>query len=465
MTSRLEELRARFAAHKAALGRHDPLAFSRLVGFEPDPWQAAMLQDDARRLLVCCTRQAGKSTAASVLVAFRAVTQPNHLALLVSPSLRQSGEIFRKVNAVLRRVPDCPARTENNALSVTLSNGSRVVSLPSGADTVRGYSAVDTLIEDEAAFVDDKLNAAVRPMLAVSGGQLILMSSPNGRHGHFFEAWERGGDAWKRHTVTAWNVPRISREFLEAERAAIGPIRFAQEYECKFIAAATGAVYRVDRAKNVVNERPTNGTWTYLLGIDYGFTDETAFAVVGWRENDPAVYVVETWKTKGLTPSAAAEVVYELEKQYEFVRIVGDTGGLGKGYAEEARRRFGLPIEAALKQNKRGYIDLLNDALASERLRVVEGTCGALLDEWRDLCWDERREREMPGLPNHCSDAVLYAWRACSAYHEHAVDPAPAPGSPEALAAEERRIEDELDEEMADEEIRESDRRRGRFWR
>ena len=102
-----------------------------------------------------------------------------------------------------------PIMEEDNRLSFTLSNGSRVVSLPGTAETVRGFSAPSLIIEDEAAFVADGLYRAVRPMLAVSGGRLILLTTPFGRRGHFFEAWEDGGEAWQRIEVPASQCPRI----------------------------------------------------------------------------------------------------------------------------------------------------------------------------------------------------------------------------------------------------------------
>lgn len=190
-----------------------------------------------------------------MLVVHRAVTKPNHLALLISPSDRQSGELFRKVRGFLGLVSGIQL-LEDNARSAKLANGSRIVSLPSSADTIRGFSAVDTLVEDEAAFVDDELNTTVRPMLAVSNGQLILMSTPNGRKGHFYEAWEHGGDAWHRERVPCWDVPRIPRPFLAEQRKVMGEM-FRQEFECEFINAATGRVYEWDEALNVIDALPS----------------------------------------------------------------------------------------------------------------------------------------------------------------------------------------------------------------
>jgi hypothetical protein len=126
---------------------------------------------------------------------------------------------------------------EDNKTSFELKTGSRVVCLPGSADTVRGFSAPDLIIEDEAAFVDDAFNRAIRPMLAVSQGRLILMSTPNGKRGHFFEAWD-SGDEWTRTKVSAQDCPRITQAFLDSERKALGEYFYRQEYECQFVDSA-----------------------------------------------------------------------------------------------------------------------------------------------------------------------------------------------------------------------------------
>ena len=117
-------------------------------------------------------------------------------------------------------------------MSCTLAGGSRVISLPGAGETIRGYSP-DLIIEDEAAYVDDGLYLAIRPMLAVSGGKLILLSTPYGKRGHFHEAWTSDED-WQRIEVPAQSCPRISEAFLERERGALGEAWFKQEYGCRF---------------------------------------------------------------------------------------------------------------------------------------------------------------------------------------------------------------------------------------
>jgi hypothetical protein len=431
----------------------DPVAFARLCSLEPDPWQERLLRAQGN-VLLNCSRQAGKSTGASMLVVHRAVTQPNHLALLISPSERQSKELFRKVRTFLDRVPGGVRLTEDNVLSCALSNGSRIVSLPSSESTIRGYSAVNTLIEDEAAFVDDALNVAVRPMLAVSGGQMILMSTPNGRRGHFFDAWS-GNGPWHRERVTCWEVPRIPRPFLEEEKRVLGEM-FRQEYECEFVNALTGRVYRADEALVVIETAPDlkKGAWSFLCGLDFGVVDENAIAVLAWREHDPCVYVLESYRFDG-SPSEMADEIGRLTLRYPFTRIVGDVGGLGKGYEAEARKRLTLPIEAAEKHNKLGYIRLLNDDLGRGRIKVLRSKCQQLLDEWRDLPWAENQQKEADGFNNHCADATLYAWRAAHAFVEK--PPPPPPTQAEAM----RAMEAEL-EELSEQEAERQDR--GEWW-
>jgi hypothetical protein len=111
----------------------------------------------------------------------------------------------------------------------------RDVALPGKEATIRGFSGTDLLIEDEASRVSDDLYAAIRPMLAVSGGRLVLLSTPWGRRGHFYEAWENGGDSWERYRVPATECPRISPEWLEEERRSLPDFIFQQEYLCEFL--------------------------------------------------------------------------------------------------------------------------------------------------------------------------------------------------------------------------------------
>jgi hypothetical protein len=165
--------------------------------------------------------------------------------------LRQSAELFKKCLAVYHSVDHPVPSKSQTALTLTLENGSRIVSLPGQEANVRGYSGVRLLIVDEASRVPNDLYASARPMLAVSGGRLLALSTPFGTRGWWYEAWVSGArEPWERYEVPATQVPRISPEFLEEERRTLGEWWFEQEYMCRFLDAETQAFRRedIDRA-------------------------------------------------------------------------------------------------------------------------------------------------------------------------------------------------------------------------
>ena len=194
------------------------MALLRQAGTEPDPWQVDVLRSQASRLALLCSRQAGKSTVSAALALATAIQEPGSLVLLLSPSLRQSSELFRKVMDHYRNLQAPVPSQAESALRLELTNGSRLVSLPGTEGTVRGYSGVKLLVVDEASRVQNELYYAVRPMLAVSGGRFIALSTPFGKRGWFYQEYTEG-EGWKRVKITAYECPRISRDFLRGRTA------------------------------------------------------------------------------------------------------------------------------------------------------------------------------------------------------------------------------------------------------
>lgn len=224
--------------------------------------------------------------------------------------------------------------------------------------------------------------------------------------------------------------PSLDLEAYELSLSQLGPVRYQQLRFGRWLRDAGGLVYSI-AGRHIIDIAPACSR--YVLAIDYGFNDSTAFVVFGWRENDPTTFALMAEKRTGLTPGKAAERVQELQALYAFEAIVGDTGGLGKGYVEEARSRFQLPIEAAEKNNKRGYIELLNGALESDQLRFVRGACEPLLEEARKLPWDKERKLPAAGFEDHACDAMLYGWRRARAYYEKPPTPQAAESTIAAL--------------------------------
>jgi hypothetical protein len=197
-----------------------------------------------------CARQTGKSTTAGTMALHEALSRPGSLVLILAPAERQAKELFSKVASFYHALGHPIPADSYRKLGVELTNGSRIEALPGTEKTIRGFSGAGAsaepglqrsrgfsgaalLIVDEAARVDDGLYYAIRPMLAVSGGRLMMLSTPFGKRGVFFEEWAEGV-GWERYEVRAEECERIPKTFLEEERRALPAWIYRQEYECSF---------------------------------------------------------------------------------------------------------------------------------------------------------------------------------------------------------------------------------------
>ncbi|NJO38593.1 MAG: hypothetical protein HC871_14530 [Rhizobiales bacterium] len=242
----------------------DPVAFHRRyltdVLQSLDDWQVQALRDPAPNKLLLCGRQTGKSTLAALMAAHRSTMLPSRLVLLLSPTLRQSTELFRKTITLIEAVDAKPDYVQKTATQLTLANQSKVVSLPgANPDAIRGYSEPDLIIEDEAAFVTDRTFTATRPMLAASTHPThVLMSTPYGRRGHFHERWRTNDPDWSKHTIKSEDCLRISEAFLDGERRVLSARAYRQEYECDFL-ESTISVFPADWIERLVDGDERHG--------------------------------------------------------------------------------------------------------------------------------------------------------------------------------------------------------------
>lgn len=245
----------------------DPVVFARDVGkLDLDPKQCAIVRSRSKYLIRCTSRQWGKSTTFAVKGAHRAYYDGTAFIIIASPTQRQSDETFFKLQSLVRSkiesvgeeafVPADPnfevygrqvgsgrrvsrlklsdIATEWKVRSLRLKNGARVISLPGAPENIRGYAGVTDAFIDEAAFIDDALLAAVRPMLRVRRGALWLASTPNGQQGEFYRIMSAEPDHWDRDTVTVDDNPRINPEDVAIDRKELPSWLFDQEYYCRF---------------------------------------------------------------------------------------------------------------------------------------------------------------------------------------------------------------------------------------
>jgi hypothetical protein len=302
-------IRDSIGADPLAEVKKDPAVLFRANGMEPDPAQIELLNCRDKNVLVLWTRQfAGKSQTAATIALHNAMTNLGHqgrgsTTLVFSSAQRESIELLRKVRhlryGLMNRHMPKTQRTwrkksaakdvewyknlansgwrESNLLPpeidavtdaqtmIELENGSRIISLPARSQSIVGYT-VDLLILDEGKIIPDDLYKSVRPMLAMTKGRMIALSTPLGQRGWFWEAWKQCEEAkqagkplpYRTFFRTCWDCPRLDREFVEAERRIIGEYWFQQEYECKFL-DPVGAVFRgedIERALRAGTEQP-----------------------------------------------------------------------------------------------------------------------------------------------------------------------------------------------------------------
>jgi hypothetical protein len=368
----------------------------RHLGLDPDPWQLEVLESGYRRLLLNCSRQAGKSTVVAILALAETIFALDNLVLLLAPSSRQSEELFRKVLDFYHELGK-PLLKRCNSEELLLTTGSRIVPLPAREETIRGFSNVRLLIIDEASRVPDHLYRAVRPMLAVSDGRLICLSTPYGRRGFFYEAWARGGDDWTRVEIPADRISRIKPAFLAEERRQHSESFVRQEYFCSF-EALEGLVYP-DFARCIIPGPAPAGR--AVGGLDFGVRNPFA-AVWGVLDRDDVLWLTGEHYSRGQT------LAYHRARLPQGVMWYCDPSG--------ARERIellaaGLKVRAGINDVRLG-IGAVKDRLATGRLRVVEGKCPNLLYEaglYRYEGAEEARGSESPlGEQDHALDALRY---------------------------------------------------------
>ncbi len=362
------------------------------LGLQPDPWQVEVLETDHPRLLLNCCRQAGKSTVVAILGLVKALTVSGTTVLLLSRSHRQAMELLHIASGYYSRFHGLPKALRLNSEELAFANHSRMIALPCKEETIRGYANIDILIIDEAARVPDDLYRAVRPMLAVSNGRLIVLSTPYGKRGFFFDCWSRNQADWKRP------------KFLEEECRALGEAFYRQEYCCSFESVA-GLVFP-ELAKCVVPTAsfPYNegvpASARKVGGIDFGFKNPFA-AVWGFVDGDGILWLDHEYYSRAKPLSVHAG---HLPRE---VFWYADPSGAN----ERSELRIADFQVRAGKNDIRSGISAVNARIQAQKLRIVEGTCPNLIAEAGLYHYpdDDDKDAEKPiDQDNHALSALRY---------------------------------------------------------
>lgn len=206
------------------------------AGMQRDEWQESIIGCRDSQILILGARQgAGKSTA----VAGRAVAkalQRKCKIYIGGPKEDQSKEVLEKAADIIRAcgwAGPIVAPGELQTLSIRFRSGSKIAALSGSPTGIRGKTA-DEVIITEAALASDKYIAAFSPSRGVTGGALVLESTPFGKQGTFWRAFNGDAGAWTTFRRPWQDCPRLTAQFIKEERER-NPLLFKQELALEFL--------------------------------------------------------------------------------------------------------------------------------------------------------------------------------------------------------------------------------------
>ncbi|MDA1338535.1 MAG: terminase family protein [bacterium] len=359
-----------------------------------DPWQKKLLEAEGN-IVVRSGRQSGKSTAIAIKTGDYAVNNRKSQILVISAVERQAYLLFEKILTYIEdKYPTMikGGRERPTKSQIRLKNGAVIRCLPTGL-TGRGIRGFNLLIADEAAFIPENVWSAVTPMIAITEGQIILLSTPFGRSGYFYRCFK--DDSFEKFHVSSEDCPRmqseISKEFLKQEKNRMTKLQYAQEYLGEFVDELR-QLFSDDLIKRCMNVKrvdriPKNNTF---LGVDIARMgeDESTFEVFE-KVNKRELRQLDNIITKKTLITDTIKQILMMEDQYNFKKIYIDDGGLGVGVfdhllQEDKTKRKVIAINNAsrsIDNEEKRKKKLLKEDLYNNLLRLMERGEIKLLDD------------------------------------------------------------------------------------
>jgi hypothetical protein len=441
------------------------------------PEQRRAIEDPSLLKAFFCTRRAGKTWAIGTALFLAALAFAGCSCLYLGLTKDTSRRILNKdVMRIINAHFGIGARWHDRDHCWILPNESRIYLQGADANSyeiakVVGQKYRVAVLDEVSKFRHDvhaMVYGALMPAMGDDLGTIILSGTPsNITAGLFYDVTTGAAGGWSMHQWT-WrenifkrdNIRRLHDELVAANPLIVTTPLYRQEWLGQWVVDTSALVYRFREDKNTIDALPKpRHEYTYILGVDLGFTDPSALVVGAYHEHDPALYVVYAVKRAGLIISDVADLIRGLWYQpsmgfrgpFPFAAMVADASQL-QG-VEEMRQHHHLPLEAAEKPGKRGVIEVMNSDLQTARMKLLpearwdDPKNPDLVGEWGSLIWDEKklaalpkRWEEDPRFPNHLADACLYMWRKARNYDALPEAPkAPAPFTPEWEAARHER--------------------------
>ena len=385
-----------------------------------------------------CSRRAGKTVGIAADMIDTALREAETNLLYITITQQQARVIIWSdlIKIVEEYELDC--KTDNVRLTIAFPNKSKIYIAGAKDRTeiekFRGWKLRKCYIDECQSFrsyLKELINDIIIPALRDKRGGLYLTGTPGPvKAGVFFEYSQSKN--WKSHHWTAFDNPYMHsppamdlEEILREERIIRGidesDPSYIRETFGRWVEDKDALVFKFSRAKNIYDRVPTDGEWNYIIGIDIGYNDSDAIAVLGYNTYHKKVYLVDEHVKNKQNISQLVAVIQQYKDEYNPIRMVMDAGALGKKIQEELRMRHGLNIEAADKTRKVEFIELLNDDLRTEKFKAFKGSI--FEEDCMLVQWDKDSKLRNPEKPkisdtyhSDICDAVLYAWRDCRHY-------------------------------------------------
>lgn len=408
---------------------------SELLLFNNEPLELQEYQmelidiwEENRYSIACCGRQVGKSLTVAIYTLWKSITTPNYFTAIISPSDRQSKELFNKIIGFCARnnqLYDSVVNPRSDEVSFT--NGSRIVSLP-GRGSITGYTGVDTVIIDEAGLPElpDKVYADATPMLLAKHGKLILLGTPKGKATKFYAYWNNPLFA-KFHVPTSKNMSLPDLEkFLEDEKRRCSVIEYQQEYDGVFMdmdGTFIPSRYIDQSIQDYDYVLQSMDGKRYYAGIDWGrFSDKSVIIVISEFQNEVKVEYAEAFsKTK--LQKVKNKVEY-LDRVFKFDKIIPEYNGLSIPIVDEMVSN--LRVEAFTSTNERkfeGYA-LLRKLFEDEKI-VIPAQETRLITELRylEMSLTPSGKTKIAHAPGQHDDFCTALMLACWGFKEPESEP------------------------------------------
>lgn len=399
--------------------------------------QLAFVEDDAPFKVAVCSRRSGKTTACVAHLIYTSVNTPNVVCLYITLSGNQAKRnVWREVKKLNTNFK-LGGKLNEIELSITFTNGS-ILYLSGAKDSseiekFRGLAIKLCYIDECQSFrsyIKDLIDDIIAPALMDYNGSLCLIGTPGPVPTGYFHECATTSEEWSKHYWTFWDNPFIPvtsgkthQQLFDRELKRRGVTTndpgIQREWFGKWILDSNSLLIHYDTVKNNFANLTSGVQYNYIMGIDIGFRDSDAIAILAWSEADPCTYLIEECITPTQDITSLIQQIQILEKRYTIHKMIIDAGGLGKKIAEEIIRRHGVPVEAADKVRKMENIALLNDALkrghfkAKPTSRFAQDSYMVEID--RDKSTPDRI-KVSDRFHSDIIDATLYAFKFSPAY-------------------------------------------------